>query len=405
MEGHAAGEPTAEQTIPNVAELMLKFQEEREKNQRLDDLLAQFIRQQRNEGRPQGNEESPHDSEDHPPTNGAQQHAPPPTPPIEVRNATANYSSKAFMKFHPPKFYGNIDSKVTENWIRTMERLCDLARVPQEDKVRLAIYLLREDASYWWDTMAAIHGVDTMTWEHFRNLLEERYLTTALKDEKAREFTYLRQKKMLMEEFIRKFNELSRYAPHMVFNTIHPDIRKDLEVADLEGASFSKVADKALKIERAILMQEREKEDEFRRQGARNFRNRQNNHFMKGGPSQKSSDKKRPNQWSFNNNNNNNKRGKEHSQEKPGFPQCPKCNRYHPGECRVGTNTCYICGKSGHFARECSNRNDQYKGGEEKKTNARVFALTREEAEASPSIVISGQLLFNNIPASVLVNS
>lgn len=52
------------------------------------------------------------------------------------------------MKFHPQEFYGSIDSKVTENWIRTMERHFDLTPVPQVDKVRLAIYLLREDASY-----------------------------------------------------------------------------------------------------------------------------------------------------------------------------------------------------------------------------------------------------------------
>ena len=32
--------------------------------------------------------------------------------------------------------------------------------------------------------------------------------------------------------------------------------------------------------------------------------------------------------------------------------QCSKCGRFHRGECRWGTDVCYRCGQSGHFAKE-----------------------------------------------------
>ena len=35
------------------------------------------------------------------------------------------------------------------------------------------------------------------------------------------------------------------------------------------------------------------------------------------------------------------------------FPVCTKCGRKHPGECRMGTNACFLCGKEGHYAKNC----------------------------------------------------
>ena len=40
-------------------------------------------------------------------------------------------------------------------------------------------------------------------------------------------------------------------------------------------------------------------------------------------------------------------------QRRQQWPQCQKCGKNHPGECRAHTTVCYKCGKEGHFKREC----------------------------------------------------
>ncbi|EXB65565.1 hypothetical protein L484_025831 [Morus notabilis] len=54
-----------------------------------------------------------------------------------------------------------------------------------------------------------------MSCEIFRNILEEKFMIAVTKDEKRREFANLKQGPMSVAEYLRKFDELSQYAPRL----------------------------------------------------------------------------------------------------------------------------------------------------------------------------------------------
>ncbi|GMN69569.1 hypothetical protein TIFTF001_038616 [Ficus carica] len=101
------------------------------------------------------------------------------------------------------------------------------------------------------------------------------------------------------------------------------------------------------------------------------------------------------------------------------YPSCAKCGKKHPGVCRMGTNACYLCGKEGHYARNCTqnpqNQNPPHQNRsapgqlhavqarlegpsiaqgrlEAPEPQARIYAYTRGDAEAGTSHVVTGQI-------------
>ena len=50
-------------------------------------------------------------------------------------------------------------------------------------------------------------------------------------------------------------------------------------------------------------------------------------------------------------------------------PPCIKCGKLHGGECMMGSNTCYSCGKLDHMMKDCLNRRGQEKGKERVQSN------------------------------------
>ncbi|XP_075500150.1 uncharacterized protein LOC142538738 [Primulina tabacum] len=94
----------------------------------------------------------------------------------------------------------------------------------------------------------------------------------------------------------------------------------------------------------------------------------------------------------------------------------PTCHLRHLGECRKNSGVCFGCGKAGHRIAECPTAANQAAGlskgtgpnsganpnkPKESKPNARVFAMTQEEADDANEVV-SGTILIQKVPAYAL---
>ena len=141
------------------------------------------------------------------------------------------------------------------------------------------MFYLRDSASYWWDTIVSVHDITTITWERFRELFDVKYITKAARVAKRKEFANLKQGDMSVDEYIRKFEELSRYAPHLVGTNelkieqfvegLKPEVFRDVTVSESDGMTFSKVVEQALKAERAqrkLLRKQGKKKQKKKRQ-------------------------------------------------------------------------------------------------------------------------------------------
>ena len=88
----------------------------------------------------------------------------------------------------------------------------------EEDKVRLATYLLQDHAEQWSQSMAHTKYANhegPIPWEEFLVAFQDKYFPEHIKDQKEREFSNLIQGSMSMLEFEQKFSSLGRYAPHI----------------------------------------------------------------------------------------------------------------------------------------------------------------------------------------------
>ncbi|XP_012850982.1 PREDICTED: uncharacterized protein LOC105970696 [Erythranthe guttata] len=284
-------------------------------------------------------------------------------PPPPTQNTTPQAIYERFLRMHPAEFHGGPDPTIGEEWITSLEVIFDYMEMSDQDRIHCSLFLLKNEARHWWEGTKEGIDLTNTTWSAFKILFFEKYFSKNLRAQKLKEFLELKQGNMSVPEYVRRFEQGCLYAPFIsrdadekanhFIRGLNPVIQRDVRMSSV--TTFRKIVDKALEADQA--------EQEIRQ--------------SRSVPPATTHKWKRPHPGPSQN------KGKCPMIQKhatpPARPICPKCRKPHFGHCVQGTNNCYRCGKPGHLIRDCPQPPPQ------NRAPGRVFAMTKDEAEADPS--------------------
>jgi TolA-binding protein len=133
---------------------------------------------------------------------------PPPPPPLPHRD-----KHREFMSHKPPTFTSSPDPLDAYDWLKSIEKMLNIAQCSDREKVPYASRRLTGPAADWWDSYVAAHdAADTITWAEFTTQFRNYHIPAGLMKIKKKEFLSLKQGNMSVSEYRDKFIQLSRYA-------------------------------------------------------------------------------------------------------------------------------------------------------------------------------------------------
>jgi hypothetical protein len=103
-----------------------------------------------------------------------------------------------------------------EDWLRSIENKLEIAQCTDQEKVLFAAHQLFETTTEWWETYRNSHqDVGATTWNEFKARFRTHYVPRGTLKLKT-EFSELQQDGMIVNEYLNKFTQMSRYAPDEV---------------------------------------------------------------------------------------------------------------------------------------------------------------------------------------------
>ncbi|XP_073039355.1 uncharacterized protein [Primulina eburnea] len=319
-----------------------------------------------------------------------------------------------FQSLHPPMLKGTENALECENWLENMDQLFESIEYPDDRRIKLVVHQLLDVAKSWWImTKKALESRGTIvTLDIFKSEFYQRFFPTSYRKDRGAEFANLKQGNLNIEDYVAKFSNLLRFAPHVAsdeeakadhfINGLNPDIFTLVNTG--RPNTFAEALDRAKGAETGIIRQRGSQYSQRPQQPPFQQQFRQGN---TGGNSGNIRDqfKARGKQFKRHGSNFSSSSGSRQSGsvQSTGYsgPTCGQCGgRHYTDHCRGILGTCHLCNQVGHYARVCPNRGSDmsqnqnkqsggYRAGHPPRQQAQVFALTEDEAHNAPDHVIA----------------
>jgi hypothetical protein len=145
-----------------------------------------------------------------------------------------------------------------DDGLKSVEKKLQVVQCNNHEKVLLASHQLSGPAPDWWDAHVEAHEEPkSINWPEFRAAFRAHHVPQGVIKLKKKEFQDLKQASMSVNEYVTKFTQLSRYAPHEVdtdekkpqcfLNDQNDGLAYALEGRDFEN--FQGMVNKALVLE------------------------------------------------------------------------------------------------------------------------------------------------------------
>jgi hypothetical protein len=142
-----------------------------------------------------------------------------------------------------------------DDWLKTIEKKLQVVQCNNREKVLFALHQLEGPVVDWWDAYVEAHEEpESINWQEFRNNFRTHHVPFGMMKLKKKEFEYLKQGLMSVNEYVTRFTQLSHYAPDDVdtnekkrawfLNGLNDGLTYALEACDF--INFQDMVDKAL---------------------------------------------------------------------------------------------------------------------------------------------------------------
>ncbi|GJY53390.1 retrotransposon protein, putative, ty3-gypsy subclass [Tanacetum coccineum] len=270
-----------------------------------------------------------------------------------------------FGKQKPRSFSSATTPVDAENWIAHIEKIFEVLGCADEFKARLASYKLEGDALNWWKAFKQAKGgetyVATLSWKDFRDIFFLQYF--------PRLAGFVGKKAGPPEEQAKHFKwALCDWILDGIVNTEFTDVAqvanaaRNMEILRERSSQNNKRNRNGDRI-RPTAQDSNQRGNDQKRYDGRGYDRKGNNqrgydqkgyngrsYDRQGGNSNQKSWQNRGQQY----NRSSGSSGQKGYSDYASSPPCDICGKLYPGKaCHRVTGACFICGLTGHMARDC----------------------------------------------------